>query len=242
METKQILITIGSILLDIFPRFAAIDVFNSPSGNSEVGGDFVLRQSAFPKKSYFTNLLSGQLRVGRAFAAKNSLGMNTPSVTIPSGHTFRLGMTTVRVAVGIASLLVHIFVVVGLRAFEQMCAVAAWRPVALVTHVEWPRVFASKKKVSNTICPEAAPNAALNKRKYAVVASGEIVASPFPAISLWAMPQSFINLLPEAFNGLCRKSRKWFRFCISHDLSLRSRLGLWSGSFAVQPAFEPLLF
>jgi len=39
-------------------------------------------------------------------------------------------------------------------------------------------------------------------------------------------------------------SRKFFG-CIfddSHDLNLRSRLGLWSGSFAVQPAFEPLLF
>lgn len=123
--------------------------------------------------------------------------------------------------------------------------------------------FAGRQKVSHLMSPAGCPFPVLGLNRKSSVAFPVFTPVPLPAITIGAEARCFINLCPEADGerqhgalsgtkttcsisatlklATATLTSSWY-FVRSHDLNLQYRLGLWLGSFAVQPAFGPFVF
>lgn len=93
-----------------------------------------------------------------------------------------------------AALLAHVFVVLCQRSQEQMGRIAARWGVATVKNRQ-RRVFTVRQKPCCAMGCGSMTRAVVDL----AVSFWKFCASPYPAVSRWAMARRFINLWPESF-------------------------------------------
>ncbi len=147
------------------------------------------------------------------------IGFFEPAVIVSLSER-KLWMNPERVALWVLSVYISrvespfsyaILYVVFLRAFEQVRAIAAWRPITIVAYVKRIRVLPALEEVS-----DACRKIGFTARDESTISSLVPSACPWPTF-IWP---ANVNMLPKPGNIFWRKVWERLRIVNSHLISL----------------------